>query len=259
MAMAEGGNFQGVDAAMMIHPHMGNFYATHSLALSAIQVSFYGKPSHAAAAPWEGVNALDALVLTFNNLNALRQQIQPDARLHGIITKGGDAPNIIPEYTQGRFYVRAMRRDYLNELLEKFRDCARAAAMATGCRVEFAKFEEDYDDMANNLTLAQRMRDYMVENLGAGPFEQAPDHFGSIDMGNVSHVVPAIHVLIDIANGESLSPHTREFALAAKTSYADEAILRAGKGLALTGYDLLTKAEFLGQARQEFERYRQLK
>ncbi len=253
--MAERGYFNGVDVALMIHPHMGNYYTTHALALTALKVEFFGKPSHAAAAPWEGVNALDAILLTFNNINALRQQLKPDVRIHGVISKGGDAPNIIPEYTLAHFYVRAQKRLYLNEVLKKFYACGEAAAQATGCRVEFSKYEEDFDEMVNNLALAERVRDYLVENLGSGPFEYAPDHFGSIDMGNVSHVVPGVHVLIDIANGQNLSPHTRPFCEAAATAYAGQAMLRAGKALALTGYDVLTHPDYLQKVRSEFEQY----
>lgn len=249
------GSFNGVDAALMIHPHIGNYYVTHALALTALKVKFFGKPSHAAAAPWEGVNALDAMLLTFSNINALRQQLKPDVRIHGVIRKGGDAPNIIPEYTEGDFYVRAQKRVYLDEVVKKFYACAEAAAQATGCRVEFSRYEEDFDEMVNNLTLAARVRDYLVDNLGSGPFEYAPDHFGSIDMGNVSHVVPGIHVLIDIANGQNLYPHTRPFCEAAATPYAGQAMLRAGKALALTGYDVITHPDFLQHARNEFEQY----
>jgi len=253
--MAERGYFNGVDAALMIHPHTGNFYTTHSLALTALKVEFFGKSSHAAAAPWEGVNALDAMLLTFNNINALRQQLKPDVRIHGVISKGGDAPNIIPEYTEGHFYVRAQQRVYLDEVVKKFYACGEAAAQATGCRVEFSKYEEDFDEMVNNLALAERVRDYLVENLDSGPFEYTPEHFGSIDMGNVSHVMPAVHVLIDIANGQNLSPHTRPFCDAAATPYAGQAMLRAGKALALTGYDVITHPGILQQARTEFEQY----
>lgn len=255
VSMVEMGCFEDVNAAMMIHPYNGNFTITNSLALSARQASFYGKPSHAAAFPWEGVNALDAMILTFNNINALRQQIQPDARIHGIISKGGEAPNIIPEHTEGRYYVRAKRRDYLDQLLGKFKSCVEAAALATGCSFEISSFEEDFDDMVNNLVMCERMRDYMVDVLGSTPFGHAPDHFGSIDMGNVSHVVPSFHVLIDIVDGKPLSPHTREFALAANSSYANSALLRAGKGMALTGYDILTKPEFLQKIQEEFNYY----
>jgi len=254
VAMAEKGFLNEVDAAMMIHPFDGNYMLTHSLALSARQVSFYGKPSHAAAVPWEGINALDALILAFNNLKALQQQLRPDARLNGIISKGGEAPNIIPEYAEGRFYLRAGSRDYLDQIMMKFTACVEAAALAIGCRFDISKFEEDFDEMVNNLPLAERMRDYMVEILGSTPFKEAPEHFGSIDMGNVSHVTPAFHVMIDITEGNPIYPHTREFALSADSSFANGALLRAGKGMALTGYDILTKPEFVSKIQEEFRR-----
>ncbi len=116
VVMVQKGAFNQIDAALMIHPHAGYYYTTESLALDALEVEFFGKPSHAAAAPWEGVNALDAMLMTFNSLNALRQQIRPDARIHGIISNGGAAPNIIPDHTMARFYLRAKQRSYLNEL-----------------------------------------------------------------------------------------------------------------------------------------------
>jgi len=250
--MTDKGAFSQVDAALMIHPHDDNYVRTESLAMDAIQVSYFGHPSHAAASPWEGKNALDGLILLFTSLNALRQQVQPDARIHGIITYGGAAPNIIPEQAVGRFYVRARTRKYLNLLVEKFKACARGAALASDTRVEFENYELSFDDMLNNMTLAERVRNY-AEALGAKAFRSAPDSFGSVDMGNVSHVVPAVHVLIDIADGKKLHAHTREFCIAAATPYADEALLRAGKALALTGYDLLSDGSFLQKAKEEFK------
>jgi len=250
--MVKLGIFNDVDAALMIHPFAGNYTLTEALALDAIQVEYFGAPAHAAAAPWDGKNALDALVLLFTSLNALRQQIKPDARIHGIITHGGVAPNIIPEYTAGRFYLRAHTRTYLNELVEKFQVCVQAAAAASGTRAETSHFESSFDDMANNVTLAQRMTDYMSQSLGAGSFGTKPDSGGSSDMGDVSHVVPGINVNIDITNGQKFFPHTHEFCLAAASAYADQAMLRAGKGLALTGYDFLHDPEFRLAARAEF-------
>ena len=255
-AMAAGGDFNDLDAALMVHPHDGNYTTTVSLALTALQVSFFGKTSHAAAAPWEGVNALDALLLTFSNVNAMRLEVTPDVRMHGIITKGGEAPNIIPDFSQGRFYLRAARRATLNKVVERFQACAQAGALASGCRVEVQEYETSFDDMNNNLPMSERFRDLMVNELGSGPFLPAPEHFGSIDMGNVSHVIPAIHALIDIADGAKLTPHTAEFARAACTPYADQALIRAGKGLALTGLDLLQDAAFRARAREAFERGR---
>lgn len=251
--MVARGAFAGVDAALMIHPFNGNYSHCESLALRAIQVSFFGRPAHAAMAPWDGRNALDALILTFTSVNALRQHVRPYARIHGIITKGGVAPGIVPDHTVGRFYIRAPTRSYRQELVERFCACAQAAAAATGTRVEFEDFENCFDDMVNNTPLAERVRDYMVENLGAGPFGRAPDSFGSIDMGNVSYVVPAVHLLIDINESQPFAPHTREFAAAAVLPPADEAMLRAGKGMALAGYDVLTDDAFFEAVQADFE------
>ncbi|GAB4483475.1 MAG: M20 family metallopeptidase [Anaerolineales bacterium] len=249
--MVERGAFSEVDAALMVHPHEGNYYLSESLAIDALEVTFHGKPAHAASAPWEGRNALDAMILTFTNINALRQQIQPHARIHGIILEGGKAPNIIPERTVGRFYIRAKTRQSLNELTKKFKACVQAATLATGTQAEIRNYENSFDNMVNNETLAERARDYF-EALGSKPFQRAPQNFGSIDMGNVSHVVPAVHLLVDIANGNPLTAHTPEFAKAAITPYADEALIRSGKALALTAYDLLTDPSFLEEVRQEF-------
>ncbi len=251
--MVEKGAFNQLDAALMIHPHAGYYYVTESLALDAIEVEFFGKPSHAAAAPWEGVNALDAMLVTFSSLNALRQQILPDARIHGIISNGGAAPNIIPDHTVGRFYLRSKQRSYLNELNQKFLDCVKGAAIATGTRYETRMYENPFDNMLNNLVLAERMRDYLIGVIGVKKVDRAPEHFGSIDMGNVSHIVPAVHVLVDITQGRPLSLHTPDFQAAAATPYADATILKAGKALALTGYDVLANALFREAAWAEFK------
>jgi metal-dependent amidase/aminoacylase/carboxypeptidase family protein len=148
--------------------------------------------------------------------------------------------------------VRARKRAYLNELVERFIACAQAAALATGTRLEAQKYEASFDDMLNNLTLAERLRDYL-QVLGAGEFKRAPESYGSVDMGNVSHVVPGVHVLVDISDGKPINPHTVEFCQAACSPFADEALLRAGAALALTGLDVLAQPGFLEAARGEFQ------
>jgi amidohydrolase len=252
-AMAAAGLFDGVDAALMIHPYAGNYLYTEALALDGIEIAFSGRSAHAAAAPWEGRSALDAVIMTFNAVNALRQTMRPEARIHGVITDGGAAPNIVPERSSARFYVRARSRSYLDELAERFRDCARGAALATGTELAIAGFEASFDDMLNNRTLAERFRDHIGRFPGSRPFRSAPDSFGSIDMGNVSKVVPAIHVLIDIADGREIGLHTREFRELAGSAYAEEATIRAAKALALTGLDAMSDPGFLAAARAEFD------
>jgi len=148
--------------------------------------------------------------------------------------------------------LRAKTRQYLNELVDKFKACVQGAALATGTRFEVKNYENSFDEMDNNLVLAERMHAYLTQFLGSPPFKRAPESFGSVDMGNVSHVVPGVHILIDIAQGKALSPHTPEFQQAVATPYADAALLRAGKAMALTGYDVLTKPGFLDAARAEF-------
>jgi amidohydrolase len=251
--MGAKGIFDGLDAALMIHPNAGNYYLTESLALDALELEFFGKTAHAAAEPWEGRNALDAMILTFTAVNALRQQIRPDARIHGIITDGGAAPNVIPEHSAAHFYLRAGHRDYLDEINAKFEACARGAAEATGTRYALKKYETSFDEMRNNETIAERVRDYFAGPLGGGSFKRSPESFGSIDMGNVSRIVPAVHVLIDIGDGKKLPGHTREFCAAAITPYAFDAMIRAGKALALAGLDIIEDPDFRRKARTEFE------
>ena len=252
VAMVAHGCFDNIDAAFMVHPYDGNYAEVESLAMDALELKFYGRSAHAAASPWDGRNALDAVLLTFNAINALRQHIKPDARIHGIITHGGEAPNVVPEFAAARFYVRARHRVYLDELVTRFKACAESAALATGTRVEISTYEASFDDMASNTALSGRFCEYMVSALGSGPFARVPDSFGSLDMGNVSQVIPAVHALVDITAGVKMSLHTAQFRDAASTAYADEAIIRAAKALALSALDVLRDAAFLEAARVEF-------
>lgn len=252
VSMVAQGCFDDIDAALMVHPYDGNFSEVESLAMDAIELRFFGKSAHAAASPWDGLNALDAVIQTFNGINALRQHLRPDARIHGIITDGGQAPNVVPERATARFYVRARRRDYLDQVVQKFKACAEAAAMATGTRLETANYELSFDDMASNGPLSDRFRDYMTGALASGPFRRAPDSFGSLDMGNVSHVVPAVHALVDITGGTRMSLHTPEFRDAAISATAEDAIIRAAKALALSGLDILRNPDLLESARADF-------
>lgn len=251
--MARKGIFDDLDAALMIHPNSGNYYITESLAMDALELEFKGRPAHAAAEPWEGRNALDAMVVFFTAINALRQEIRPDARIHGVIVNGGSAPNVIPDHTVAHFYVRAARREYVDELRTKFEDCAKGAALCTGTSYSIHPYETSFDEMRNNECIASRVKDYLEGALGAGAFRRAPESFGSVDMGNVSRVRPAVHVLVDITNGRKIAAHTREFRDAAATPYAFDQMIRAGKAMALTGLDLIEDKAFLLKAKTEFD------
>jgi amidohydrolase len=248
--LAAGGAFAGIDAAMMIHPSGRTVLAAPSLAMDALEFRFRGRAAHAASAPHEGINALDAVILTFNAINALRQHVRPDVRIHGIITKGGEAPNIVPEEAVARFYVRAARRRYLNQVVEKVINCARAGALATGAELTVSNFEYSFDEMRNNSALAAAME----ANLSRLGEEVVPsgEGMGSLDMGNVSHVVPAIHPYISIG-GPGLVSHTREFAAAAGGEGGVRGLMIGAKALAATALDVLLNAELRRAARAEFE------
>jgi amidohydrolase len=247
--MVDGGVFDGVDAAMMVHPSSKNLTRRSSLTSYKIQIEFFGKPAHAAAKPDEGINALEAMILTYNGINALRQHLRDDARIHGIITHGGDAPNIVPEYTAARFYVRAADSPYTVEVIEKIRGCAEGAALATGARLEFSEYAPHYDDRLPN----HKLYDLAEANMAALDLElAAPDErMGSSDMGNVSQVVPSMHPYVAIGP-EEMGGHTAEFCAAAGSPAGHEGMIKAAKLMAMTAVDLLAEPANLAEAKEEF-------
>lgn len=248
--MLEQGAFAGIDAAMMFHPAGYTISGRPSLASFRLDVKFQGKAAHAAAAPYEGVNALDALVQTFSAIGLLRQQVRDDARIHGIITYGGAAPNIIPDRAEAAFTVRAADRAYARELLDRVIACAQGAALATGATLEHA-FRKGYDAIKPNRTLAGVFA-RRLEALG-WPEDPPPDRprMGSTDMGDISQAMPAIHPYVAIGPKE-LTGHTVAFREAALSERGFTAMLAAAKALALTAYDILTRPELLAAAVAEF-------
>lgn len=252
VTMADEGIFNHLDVAMMVHPLFRHEKSGSSLAMDAIQFEFFGKPAHAAASPHEGINALDAVIQTFNGINALRQHITPDARIHGIITEGGKAANVVPDYAVAQFYVRAQHRSYLNELLEKVKNCAKAAALATGAKLETSFYEFSYDDLKTNEALSDIFTDNLVQ-LGISPDEiHEKGSGGSLDMGNVSQVVPSIHPYVKICD-EPYACHTVEFQQAAMSNQGFEGLILGAKSMANTAFDIFTNPELLKQIKAEFE------
>jgi amidohydrolase len=247
--MVEAGVFDRVDAAMMFHPSSKNLTRRTSLTSYKIQIEFFGKPAHAAAKPDEGINALEAMILTYNSINALRQHLRDDARIHGIITHGGDAPNIVPDYAAARFYVRAADTPYTVEVIEKVRACAEGAALATGARLEFGRYAPHYDNRLPN----PKLYDLAEANMAAlGIVLSPPDErMGSSDMGNVSQVVPSIHPYIAIGP-EEMGGHTVEFCEAAASPAGHEGMIKAAKMLAMTAVDLLAEPANLIEAKAAF-------
>ncbi|MCI0548592.1 MAG: M20 family metallopeptidase [Candidatus Rokubacteria bacterium] len=247
------GLFKDVDCAMMIHGFDRTLLHQDLLGIVRTTFEFHGRASHASADPWEGVNALDACVAMFNAVSMLRQQVRPDCRIHGIITNGGAAPNIIPEYAAATFYVRAPRIDTMWELHQRVVACAEGAARAAGATVTVTQHEGVYEPLRSNRVLL----DLFAANMqAAGLVEGAaiPDRLGSSDVGNVSQVVPAIQPMVAIAPlGTAI--HTREFAAAAVTPLARAGMLAAAKTMAATTFDLLADPARVQAAKAEFGRH----
>ena len=249
---AKKGVFRDLDAAIVCHPTSVEYYRSGaSLAMETIEFEFTGKAAHAASEPEMGINALDAVIQTFNNVNALRQQTKTDARIHGIITEGGEACNVIPEHCVCRFYVRAAKKAYLKHLYEQVLNCGKAAALATGCQLQMRPFELGYDDLATNERLNQLFVDSLAE-LDVKDVADPGEASGSVDAGNVSYVCPTIHPYFPITK-KNVAGHTREFAACTQTDYAKDRMMEAACAMALTGYHIITEPQTLAEIRREFQ------
>lgn len=248
--MLKRGAFAGIDAAMMFHPADYTLVARPSLASNRLKVKFLGRAAHAAAAPFEGINALDALIQMFVNIGLLRNQLRDDARVHGIITYGGAAANVIPDRAEALFSVRALDRDYAAQVLEKVINCGRAGATATGATLEH-EIIKGYEAIRPNRPLASAYERHLQE-LG-WPIEPPPakPRMGSTDMGDVSQKIPAIHPYLAI--GKNIVGHTIEFREAALTEQGFRAMVTAARAMALTGLDVLTDPALLEEIRAEFK------
>ena len=248
--MIEHGAFDGVDATMLAHPAARTMVARGSLASVRIDVEFFGKPSHAAAAPEDGINALEALLAMFHNVNALRLHLKADARVHGIITHGGTAANIIPDYAAGKFSIRAAQQNYAAEILQRVIQCGLAGASAIGARFDY-KITGGSADIVVNKTLANAF----AENWCAlGIVVDEPrqnERMGSTDHGNVSHVIPSIHPYIQIAPAGTAG-HTVAFRELAISPDGHAGLLNAAKGMAMTALDLMYDDELMQAVRAEF-------
>ena len=249
--MVDGGAFKGVDFAMMVHPGVVDMATFHPLACHNVNVEFFGKASHAASAPEAGINALEALILSYNAINSLRQHIRSKERIHGIITDGGEAANIVPAHSAGNFTVRAENDSRLDALRKRVINCLKGAATATGARLKYKWSDYYYAAMKNNMAAAQLFADNM-KSLGRTMIFPDPNRpTGSTDMGNVSQVVPSIHPFVAIAPIE-VSLHSVEFAKAAASEAGIKGMLDAAKALAMTVVDLVASPDTLTRVKEEF-------
>lgn len=253
--MAEMGAFDDCDLTLSSHPYDDDVESGSSLAEEDLQFVFLGKPSHAAAAPEKGINALDACLATFHSINALREHVPSTVRMHGIITEGGVAANIVPERAVAQFSLRTKTLAYMQELAEKVKNCARAGALATGAQLEISNYEPSYFDMITN----QRLQKQLNKNLNAlGITDIKPGIEGpySTDVGNVSHACPSIHNDFNIyAPGEERFPtHTPEFREASIRPFALEAMKTNILGLVMTACDVIEDTQLLAEINEEFKK-----
>jgi amidohydrolase len=250
--LAQAGVFDDVDASFMLHPSRSDMVRRSSLASSRVELVFHGKASHAAGAPDLGINALEAVIQTFVGVNARRLHMRGDARVHGIITHGGDAVNIIPARASARFSVRARDRAYQRNLIAMLRQAAEAGATATGARLEWTE-TRGYDNTVPNPTIADVMARNMAA-LGRTVIEPAPnERMGSTDMGDISQILPAVHAYFAIVP-DSIANHTVEFATASASPAGDTAVVEGAAALAMTAAELLAKPSLIAQATAEFKR-----
>ncbi len=248
--MANQNAFANVDAAMLVHPSSDHFKSGKSLALKAIKFTYRGKTSHASASPEEGINALDAAINTFNNINAMREHLRKDARIHGIISNGGEAANIVPDLAAANFYIRAETKSYLNQLEEKLINSAKGASLAAGTELE----NSYYETPCLNLITNQKLSETYISNikkLGVKEVYDNDEATGSTDAGDVSHVCPTIQPYFAISENE-LTGHSREFRDATKSEYAYQEMKKAIGALVLTAVDIIKKPELLKEIKEEF-------
>ncbi|MCQ8212946.1 M20 family metallopeptidase [Cetobacterium somerae] len=251
VAMVKAGAFKNVDLVMMVHPTSGNIHlrSTSSQAMEALKFIFKGKTSHAAGSPHLGVNALDGVITLFNTINALRQQILPSDRVHGIITNGGEAANIIPDLAIANFYVRSRNKKELDILLEKVKNCAKGAAISSGTKLEIENYETSFLDLITNKTLMS-IYEESLKDIGIKKIEDSEDS-GSTDAGDVSHVCPTIHPYMPLY--KDVISHSRELAMCTIEDGAYKGMEEAVLALTLTGIKLLKDEKLIDRIKLEFD------
>ncbi len=245
------GYLKDVDVALMLHPAGKTSLTSETLAVDPLDFHFYGKAAHAAGSPEKGINALDAVIQLFTGINALRQQLTSDVRIHGIITHGGDAPNIIPEYASARFFIRADSWKKTEEVAVKVRAIADGAALATGATVKVERFQNEVKDFVLNSVLDDILK-VELETVGENVSLEKSTGKGSTDAGNISYEVPTAHGHIKIGP-DDLIAHTNEFREAARSEVGNKAIIKGAKALAATGYKLLNDSVLLHQVNKAFD------
>ncbi len=253
--LVEKGVFRDVDAAMIIHPTTLSTGFDISYAIKVFYVEFFGHSAHAAAGPYKGVNALDAMISLFNGIGLMRQQMKERTRVHGIILDGGQSFNTIPDYTKAEIGLRALTMEEVDAMEVRLRDIAEGAAKMTGCRVSLT-LRDAQPEVYVNVPIARTIdRNYELVGEKVSPRIYG-DGVGSTDVGAVTQVVAGTQGYIDITAGEKIPTHTPEFAACSDSEYGYGAMLRAVKALALTACDLFADEDLMREATRYFRERR---
>ncbi len=246
------GFMDDVDFALGVHPSSDHGLTSANLAVAPVDVEFFGKSSHAAAAPELGINALDAVLQVFNAVNTLREHLTDDVRIHGIITNGGQAPNVVPDYASARFYLRAASKPVLDDVYQKFENIVKGAALQTGAEYKFGLFQNSVD----NIVPTPLFDEVYEKNLNRQGETILPKKEkagkGSSDVGNLSQVVPTIQPYIKISH-DYLAGHSIEFREAAKSEMGLNSIELGAKVLAATALDVLEDSDLLEKIKQQHQ------
>lgn len=253
LVMARHGALEGVDIAMMVHSADADLTSIDAIALQQLVVEYHGEAAHAAAAPHKGRNALDAAVLGYMAVAALRQHILPSERVHGIFTNAGEKPNIVPRESSMEWYVRSDTITTLSDLKPRVLEALRSGASACGCTFSHTWVDSPYADMVtnNNLSAMYAANAGMLGRTVSTPGSNGHRVVGSTDMGNISHLVPSIHPMIASAP-KGTSIHTLDFARESVTTLADRAIIDGAKAMAMTAIDYWTSTELQTSVAAEF-------
>lgn len=249
--MWDAGVMKDIDCAMMFHPGPETVVRDKTLAIQALRFTFHGRSAHGGAAQEYGRNAVEAVVQLFNGINSLRGHLKKDVNIHGIITKGGIAANIIPDLGEAEFGVRAATMSELKEVVERVSDCARGAALMTGCTVDIESLGMPYADLVANETLLSLAEKNLEELEIPIDVREAKEALASTDVGNLSHHIPAIQCMIGV--GAPVLPHTPDFVGAVEGEKGVEIALRAAKTLACILADLLKSPELVEAAKEELK------
>ena len=251
--LAERGAFEGVDAALMVHPAGLDLARFGAIAIQQLEVTYHGRAAHAAAAPQAGRNALDAAVLGYMNVAALRQHIRPDERIHGIFTEAGEAPNVVPARAAANWYVRSPTVRGLHKLKARVLTCLQAGADAAGCTMEHQWLDPAYADMVDNDPMVELYRANLARTGRTLIDPVSLDAIvGSTDMGNISHIVPSIHPMIAVSP-PSVAIHTADFVRYAGSPDGDRAVLDGARAMAGTIVDLWARPGAMQAATAAFQ------